>query len=49
MKALCHERDAVFIVNDDVALAWASDADGVHVGQDDLPVEDARKLLGEGK
>lgn len=49
MKALCREWGAVFIVNDDVALAWAADADGVHVGQEDLPVEEARKLLGESK
>lgn len=49
MKTLCHEYGAVFIVNDDVVLAWASDADGVHVGQEDLPVEEARRLLGERK
>ncbi len=49
MKALCEERGAVFIVNDDVALAWCCDADGVHVGQDDLPASEARRLLGEGK
>lgn len=49
MKALCRKWGGVFIVNDDVALAWASDADGVHVGQEDLPVEDARRLLGDSK
>lgn len=49
MKALCAEFGAVFVVNDDVALAWASDADGVHVGQDDLPPPEARRLLGETK
>lgn len=49
MKGLCHDWGAAFIVNDDVALAWCCDADGVHVGQDDLPVEEARRLLGEDK
>ena len=33
-----------FIVNDDVELAWAVDADGVHLGQGDLPIDEARRL-----
>jgi thiamine-phosphate pyrophosphorylase len=37
---------ALFIVNDDPELAQACDADGVHVGQDDVGVEEARELLG---
>ena len=49
MKALCRDWGAAFVVNDDVALAWSCDADGVHVGQDDLPAFEARRLLGEGK
>lgn len=49
MRSLCRDREAVFLVNDDVALAWCVDADGVHVGQDDLPVEEARRLLGDQK
>lgn len=36
-----------FIVNDDVALALAIGADGVHIGQDDLPISVVRKMLGE--
>jgi len=40
-------RDAAVIVNDRADLARLSGADGVHVGQDDLSVEDARRLLGE--
>jgi len=36
-----------FIVNDRVDIALASDADGVHLGQEDMKAEDARKLLGE--
>jgi thiamine-phosphate pyrophosphorylase len=38
---------ACFIVNDDVHLALAVEADGVHVGQDDLPVECVRRIVGE--
>jgi thiamine-phosphate pyrophosphorylase len=38
---------ATFIVNDDVHLALAVGADGIHVGQDDLPVEMVRELVGE--
>ena len=37
---------ALFIVNDDPDLARACDADGVHVGQDDVSAEEARELLG---
>ncbi|MCX6695757.1 MAG: thiamine phosphate synthase [Candidatus Altiarchaeota archaeon] len=40
---------AVFLVNDRVDVALASDADGVHVGQDDMTIEDARRILGKGK
>jgi len=36
-----------FIVNDDVDLAMMTGADGIHVGQDDLPVPDIRRLVGE--
>jgi len=39
----------VFIINDRADIALAVDADGVHVGQDDLPVDSARALLGPGK
>ena len=38
-----------FIINDDPALALAVDADGVHLGQDDIPVHVARRILGEDK
>jgi thiamine-phosphate pyrophosphorylase len=47
LKRLC--RDAVFLVNDRVDVALAVDADGVHLGQEDLPYEIARRLLGPKK
>lgn len=43
---LCHRYNALFIVNDRVDLAIAVDADGVHLGQQDLPIALARQLLG---
>jgi thiamine-phosphate pyrophosphorylase len=46
IQALCRARGAVFIVNDRVDLALAADADGAHVGQEDLPAASARQLLG---
>src|SRR3990172_12507419 len=44
LQALCREREALFIVNDHVDLALAIGADGVHVGQKDLPVAVVRRL-----
>jgi thiamine-phosphate pyrophosphorylase len=46
IQCLCRSRGALFIVNDRVDLALAADADGAHVGQEDLPAESARRLLG---
>ncbi len=43
---LCRRYGALFIVNDRVDLALAVDADGVHLGQQDIPVALARQLLG---
>lgn len=43
---LCHRYDALFIMNDRVDLAIASNADGVHLGQKDIPIGLARQLLG---
>ncbi len=45
-RRLCDTYSALFIVNDDPYLARACDADGVHVGQDDMPVAEAREILG---
>lgn len=47
IRELCTRYRACFIVNDDVGLAIAVGADGVHVGQDDLPVAKARELVGD--
>ncbi len=47
--SIARECGGLFIVNDRADLAVASDADGVHVGQDELPVADARRILGPGK
>jgi thiamine-phosphate pyrophosphorylase len=45
-RRLCDTYSALFIVNDDPNLARACDADGVHVGQDDATVAEAREALG---
>lgn len=46
MAKLCHRYNALFIMNDRVDVGLASGADGVHLGQEDLPVAEARRLLG---
>ncbi|QIZ69942.1 thiamine phosphate synthase [Oxynema aestuarii] len=43
---LCHDYKALFIINDRVDLALAVEADGVHLGQQDVPLALARELLG---
>ena len=45
LKSLCDEYDALFIVNDDADIAYLSEAHGLHVGQTDLPVTEARRVL----
>ncbi len=47
--ALCREKGALSIINDDVDIALASGADGVHVGQEDLAAGRAREALGPDK
>lgn len=49
IRELTRKHGVTFIVNDHVDLALLVDADGVHVGQEDLPVEAVRRLLGEDK
>ena len=46
LRDLCAARGTIFIVNDDVNLAYAVDADGVHLGRDDVPLPRARQRLG---
>ncbi|MCH7745413.1 MAG: thiamine phosphate synthase [Chloroflexi bacterium] len=46
LKAMCDEHGALFIMNDDADIALACDAHGLHVGQTDLPVSEARRALG---
>jgi thiamine-phosphate pyrophosphorylase len=48
LRRRCREAGCLFIVNDRVDLALAVEADGVHVGQDDLPAREARRLLRPG-
>jgi len=48
-KKLCTGNHAVCIINDDVQIAKEIDADGVHVGLNDMSVEKARHILGEDK
>ena len=47
IRTLTAQYGACFIVNDDVHLALAVESDGVHVGQDDLPVEKVREIVGD--
>ncbi|MCK9909629.1 thiamine phosphate synthase, partial [Microbacteriaceae bacterium K1510] len=46
LQAVCREHDVLFFINDDVELAVQIQADGIHVGQDDLPLTEVRKLVG---
>jgi thiamine-phosphate pyrophosphorylase len=47
IRALTKEAGITFIVNDDIDLAMMVEADGVHIGQDDFPIEAVRKLVGD--
>ncbi|MER3493227.1 MAG: thiamine phosphate synthase [Mastigocladus sp. ERB_26_2] len=46
LRQLCSNYNAIFIINDRVDIALAVDADGVHLGQQDMPIAIARQLLG---
>ena len=47
MRELCKHYNATFIIDDHVAIAQEIGADGVHLGKNDLPVSEARKIVGD--
>ena len=49
LSALCHFRHVPFVIDDNVEVALAAGADGVHVGQSDMAAKRARALLGPDK
>ena len=49
LKMLCRKYQVPFVINDNVEIALAVDADGVHVGQDDMEALDVRAKLGPDK
>lgn len=49
IREICRKNNVLFIVNDNIDIALLVDADGVHVGQDDLPPNEVRKLIGDNK
>ena len=49
IKELCGRYGVPFLINDNVELALAVDADGVHVGQEDMDARDVRSLIGKDK
>lgn len=49
MKEVCRRYNALFIINDNVDAARQLDADGVHLGKEDMNPAEARELLGSGK
>jgi thiamine-phosphate pyrophosphorylase len=49
VRAICQRTGCLLIINDRADIALAVNADGVHVGQEDLPLPAARKVLGPGK
>lgn len=49
MKDLCKKYDILFVVNDNVDIAINSNADGVHVGQEDMEASNVREMIGKDK
>ena len=47
IQPLCREHEAIFLLDDRVELANELKADGVHLGRNDMPVDEARRVLGE--
>ena len=48
-KSICEKYSIPLLINDRIDIALAVDADGVHIGQDDMPADSARTLLGDDK
>ena len=49
IKEVCKKYNVPLIINDNIDVALAVGADGVHIGQDDMPASEARKILGDDK
>lgn len=48
VRQLCNDYDARFVIDDRIGLVGTVGADGVHLGKNDMPVDEARKMLGDG-
>lgn len=49
IKSICKKYDCIFLINDRIDVALAVDTDGVHLGQEDMEIEVAKKLLKDNK
>ena len=49
LKEICRKHNVPFVINDRIDIALAVEADGVHLGQSDMPIEIAKKILGYDK
>lgn len=49
LQDICRRHDVLFIINDNIALAREVDADGVHLGQQDASLQEAREIMGKEK
>jgi len=49
LKKLCDRHNVILIINDDIELTIQIDADGIHIGKNDLTLQDTRKQLGPNK
>lgn len=49
IRDLARKYQIPFVINDNIEIAQKAEADGVHVGQDDMPVEEVRQILGPDK
>ncbi|MDQ1260859.1 MAG: Thiamine-phosphate synthase [Euryarchaeota archaeon] len=49
LREICRDSGSIFLINDRIDIALATEADGVHLGQSDMPCLAARKLLGRKK